>query len=89
MPQMLRQILLGILIFYDWILIIYIVLGWLLAFGVITPRKPFVVVLGTLLNRLLLPILMPLRRRIPPIGGMDLSVVVLFLIIFILRWLLR
>lgn len=57
------------------------ILSWLFAFDVINYRNRFVYQLATMLDRLTSPILAPLRRFIPPLGGIDLTPVVALLII--------
>ncbi|HVF17789.1 MAG TPA: YggT family protein, partial [Steroidobacteraceae bacterium] len=57
--------------FYTFALFLYVLLSWV-APGTYSPA-------ATLLNSLCEPLLRPLRRIIPPFGGMDLSA--LFLII--------
>jgi YggT family protein len=67
------------------LLLIRVVLSWLEFFGV---RRPIVGPMRTawdLLFTVTEPILRPLRKIIPPAGMFDLSVVVAFVIIFVLR----
>lgn len=63
------------------VLIVYVVLSWLYAFDVVSRRNPFVNTLWEFARRLTDPVLVPLRRIIPPIAGVDLSVLVLLLAI--------
>jgi YggT family protein len=67
------------------ILIIYVVISWLYAFDVVDRRNAFVRSVWEFTNRLTNPMLRPLRRLIPPIAGVDLSVLVLLLVIWLLR----
>ena len=62
-------------------IIVNAILSWLFAFDVINYRNRFVYQLATMLDRLTSPILAPLRRFIPPLGGIDLTPVVALLII--------
>ena len=64
-----------------WCIIASAILSWLFAFDVINYRNRFVYQLATMLDRLTSPILAPLRRFIPPLGGIDLTPVVALLII--------
>jgi YggT family protein len=67
------------------LLLARVVLSWLEFFGV---RRPIVGPGRTawdLLYRLTEPMLSPLRKIIPPAGMFDLSVIVAFVIIFVLR----
>ncbi|HJS79629.1 MAG TPA: YggT family protein [Vitreimonas sp.] len=67
------------------ILIIYVVISWLYAFDVVDRRNAFVRSVWEFTNRLTDPMLRPLRRLIPPIAGVDLSVLILLLVIWLLR----
>jgi len=73
-----------ILGFYSWIIIISAVVSWLIAFNVINTYNRMVASLVEILYRLTEPVLRPIRRIIPNLGGLDLSpVVVLFAIWFL------
>jgi YggT family protein len=74
--------------FVNWLLSIYIyiliasaVFSWLVAFGVLSFSNPNVRQASQVLRQLTDPVLNPIRRFLPPIGGMDLSPIVLFLVI--------
>lgn len=64
-----------------WALIINAVLSWLVAFNVINTRNPTVWRILDVLDRITAPILAPFRAFIPPIGGLDISYIVAFVII--------
>ncbi len=69
---------------YMWIVIANAILSWLAAFNVVNMRNPFVYSVGNALYRLTEPVLRPVRRVLPPMGGLDLSpVVVLLAVVFI------
>jgi|SRR5574338_357278 YggT family protein len=70
------------------VLIIYVVISWLYAFDVVSRRNSFVNAVWEFCRRLTDPILRPIRRVIPPIAGVDLSVLLLILIIQLVRQLL-
>lgn len=65
-----------------WVLIASAVLSWLVTFNVVNTRNRAVYLLGDLLHRLTEPLLRPIRQRLPSLGGLDLSplVVILFLV---------
>ncbi|MEZ5996598.1 MAG: YggT family protein [Hyphomonadaceae bacterium] len=67
------------------VLIVYVVISWLYAFDIVGRRNAFVHSVYEFCRRLTDPILRPLRRLIPPIAGVDLSVLVLLLGIQLLR----
>lgn len=57
------------------------IMSWLFAFDVINYRNRFIYQLATVLDRITSPILAPLRRFIPPLGGIDLTPIVALIII--------
>ena len=67
------------------VLIVYVVISWLYAFDIVSSRNQFVRAIWEFTSRLSDPFLRPLRRLIPPIGGVDLSVLVLLLILWLLQ----
>ncbi|MGD9738632.1 MAG: YggT family protein [Bauldia sp.] len=69
---------------YVYVLIASAVFSWLYAFGVINARNQAVNVIGQFLYAVTEPVLRPIRRVLPNMGGIDLSpVVVVLIIIFI------
>ena len=70
---------------YWWILIASAIFSWLYAFNVVNPRNQFVGTIGNFLFRVTEPVLAPIRRRLPDLGGIDISPIVVLLIIFFLR----
>jgi YggT family protein len=67
------------------VLIVYVVISWLYAFDVVSRRNAFVGSVWEFTRRVSDPMLRPLRRLIPPIAGVDLSVLVLLLVIWLLQ----
>jgi YggT family protein len=63
------------------ILILYMIFSWLIAFNVVNLRNPIMGQIYQLCRSVVEPLLQPLRRIIPPMGGFDLAFLVLFLII--------
>lgn len=74
---------------YTWVLVIWVVLSWLISFNVVNTHNRFVYVLSDILYRVTEPALRPLRRVLPNLGGLDISPLVLVLLIFFVRNLLR
>lgn len=71
-------------------LVIYIVvaqaiLSWLVAFNVVNTHNNFVRTVLVTLDRLLDPMLRPIRRFMPDLGGIDLSPMVLILALIFIR----
>ena len=73
---------------YIYVLIAAAVLSWLIAFNVVNTRNQFVAMLADALWRLTEPVLAPIRRILPNLGGLDLSPVVLILLLIFARNLL-
>jgi YggT family protein len=59
--------------------IVSAVLSWLVAFNVVNTRNRFVATVWDTCNRLTEPLLNPIRKVIPSLGGVDLSPVVLII----------
>jgi uncharacterized protein YggT (Ycf19 family) len=70
---------------YVWIIIAAAVFSWLYAFNVVNPRNQVVAVIGNALYQLTEPLLRPIRRYMPNLGGIDISPIVLILLIFLLQ----
>ena len=64
---------------YFYILIINSVLSWLIAFNVVNMQNRLVVTILYATNKLTDPVLNPIRRVIPNLGGIDISPIVLVL----------
>ncbi len=63
-----------------WALLIYIVLSWLIQFNVVNYRSnSFVRAVVDGLERFIEPMLRPIRRLLPDMGGLDLSPIVLMI----------
>jgi YggT family protein len=70
---------------YIWLLIAQAVLSWLLAFGVVNRYNRAVATIGDFLWRITEPLLRPIRRILPDLGGIDISPVVLILLLYFVR----
>jgi YggT family protein len=71
---------------YKWVVVIWVVLGWLVAFNVVNSRNQFVGTIGRALDGVVEPALRRIRRYIPTsFGNMDISAVVLFLLILFVQ----
>ncbi len=78
-------LILTILDIYLWIIIIWVVSSWLVAFGIINPHNQIVRSLLHALNRLTYPVMRPIRRFLPDLGGLDLSPMVAIIGIIFLQ----
>lgn len=70
---------------YTWILIASAIFSWLYAFNVINSSNSFVNSLGTFLYNVTEPVLRPIRKILPDLGGIDISPIVVLLLIFFIR----
>lgn len=70
---------------YTWLLIAWVVVSWLVAFDVINTRNRVVYMVSDFLYRITEPVLRPIRRFVPGIGGIDVSPVILLLAIWLIR----
>ncbi|MCR8724716.1 YggT family protein [Frigidibacter sp. ROC022] len=68
-----------------WVLIVHIIMSWLISFQVLNLRQPLVAQIWYGLNRLLEPLYGPIRRRLPPMGGLDLAPLIVLLGLAALR----
>ncbi len=70
---------------YWYVLILTAIMSWLLAFDVINFRNNLVRTVWNFLNAVTEPLLQPIRRVLPNLGGVDLSPIVLLLILSLVR----
>ncbi|MDF3075032.1 MAG: hypothetical protein K0S54_2699 [Alphaproteobacteria bacterium] len=82
------KVLLIVIEIYIWLLVAMAILSWLIAFNVINTRNRFVATVIDFLYRITEPVLRPLRRIIPTIGGIDITPAVLILILFFVQQLI-
>ena len=75
------------------LIIIQFVIGLLFAFNVVSPQNQFLMGFYTSINRLLDPVLRPIRNMLPQTGMMDFSplvlIVILNIVLIVLSGLLR
>ncbi|MEK9679193.1 MAG: YggT family protein [Rhodospirillaceae bacterium] len=79
----------NILNLYVWCIIISAILSWLVAFNVVNTSNRFVYMVGDFLYRITEPVLRPFRKFIPNLGGIDVSPIIVILLIFFIRNLMR
>ncbi len=73
---------------FKWILIASAIFSWLFAFNVINSSNRFVASLGEFLYQVTEPVLRPIRRVMPNLGGIDISPIIALLVVFFLQNLL-
>jgi YggT family protein len=74
---------------YTWLVIGQIVISWLIQFGIVNARQPFVMQISEFLFRVTEPVLGPIRRRLPDFGGIDISPVILLIGLYFIRLLVH
>jgi YggT family protein len=79
------QLILKILDIYSAIIIASAIMSWLVAFGVVNVRNQIIRVVVDLLYRVTEPVLRPIRRFLPNLGGIDISPVVALLLIIVIQ----
>lgn len=79
------EIILMIMDLYWWVLIAMIILSWLISFNVINTRNQFVATILQVVTALTEPLLKPIRRFVPSVGGLDLSPIILFIGLYFVR----
>jgi YggT family protein len=83
------DVLLLILDLYTYVIIAVAILSWLIAFNVINIHNDLVRAIWNALNALTEPLLRPIRRMLPNLGGLDISPIILLLIIFFIERLIQ
>ena len=74
---------------YMWAMIFSAILSWLVAFNVVNTSNPVIYRIGDFLHRITEPVLGPIRRMLPNLGGIDISpIIVILLIQFTVRGLI-
>ncbi|HKX63824.1 MAG TPA: YggT family protein [Rhizomicrobium sp.] len=86
MMNPIAALLIAVLDIYKWVVIAAVIVSWLTTFNVINSHNNFVRSLLHILYVLTEPVFRPIRRIIPPIGGLDLSPIIVFLIIWFLQY---
>lgn len=77
-----------ILNIYTWIIIAVVILSWLIAFNIINGHNDIVRQIRYALERITEPVLGPIRRLLPDLGGIDVSPIVALIAIWFIRSLL-
>ena len=80
---------LQILKLYSYVVIANVIVSWLVAFNVLNTYNRFVGMILYATQRLTNPLLNPIRRFLPNLGGLDVSPIVLMLLLFFIQDSLR
>ena len=78
-------LILSVLDIYFWIIIAMVVMSWLVGFNVINTQNQFVRQVQYFLYRLTEPLLGPIRRFLPDLGGLDIAPMVLMIAVIFLQ----
>jgi YggT family protein len=70
---------------YIWVIIAMVILSWLIAFNVVNPYNQVVNTIQNAIHGLTEPLLRPIRRYMPDLGGLDVSPLVLLLGIYFIQ----
>lgn len=70
---------------YWYIIIFAAIMSWLLAFNVINYRNEFVRAIWRGLEAVTEPVLRPIRRILPNLGGIDISPIIVLLVILLIQ----
>src|SRR5690349_24677980 len=81
-------LLLLLLDLYWWVVVIAVVVSWLVAFGVLNTYNEFERAIVRGLGALTEPVFRPIRRILPPLGGLDLSPLIVLILIWFLQYVL-
>lgn len=68
-----------------YLMIAQVILSWLVAFNVVNYQNRFVRTVANVLDRILDPLLRPIRNVLPDLGGIDLSPMLLILVIILIQ----
>jgi len=79
------DVLLLVLNLYVYVIIASAILSWLFAFNIVNSSNQIINSIAQVLYNLTEPVLRPIRNRMPNLGGIDLSPIVLLLGIFLLQ----
>lgn len=74
-------LLVQIIYLYNCVLIAWLVLSWLISFGIVNRYQPMVHRINVALFRLTDPLLRPIRKYMPDLGGIDISPIILMLLL--------
>jgi YggT family protein len=83
--QLLLELVLVILQIAQYLLFAAVIFSWLVTLDVVNRRNKVVWQIGDFLYRITEPVLRPLRRVLPNLGGLDLSPLVALLIIWVIQ----
>lgn len=79
-------LILTVLNLYFYVILAVVIMSWLIGFNVINGANPYVRQISYALHRLTEPLLGPIRRFLPDLGGIDISpIILIFALLFLER----
>ena len=84
MRALLNVILLALQL-YTYLIVASAILSWLVAFNVVNTRNDFVRSIWNFLDAVTEPVLRPIRKILPNLGGVDISPIILILLIILIQ----
>ncbi|HRK98159.1 MAG TPA: YggT family protein [Alphaproteobacteria bacterium] len=75
----LGQILVWAIHLYLWIIVIHVAVSWLIAFKVLNMDNPQARNLVDLLKKATDPVMKPIQKYVPPIGGIDITPIIVII----------
>ncbi len=85
MSSAIFNLLMNIIGLYLFIIFAWVVASWLQMFGIVNPRNPTVRSILGALDAFVDPVVAPIRRVLPAMGGLDLSPIVLIFGLYFIR----
>jgi YggT family protein len=83
-------LILTVLNLYFYVILAVVIMSWLIGFNVINGANPYVRQVSYALHRLTEPLLGPIRRFLPDLGGIDISpIILIFALIFLEKALIK
>ena len=79
------QLLDSLISLYLWCLFIFVILSWLINFGIVNTQNRFIYLLMDFLYKITEPALRHIRRFVPNFGGIDISPIILVLGLIFVR----
>ena len=70
------------------IILVHVIMSWLISFNVVNPYQPIVAQIWNGICQLLEPVYRPIRRFIPPFGGIDLTPLVALFGVYALEYII-
>ncbi|HTK80381.1 MAG TPA: YggT family protein [Rhizomicrobium sp.] len=85
-PNPFVWLLLTLIDIYTWVIIAAVVVSWLVAFGVINTYNQFARAIVRFLDAATDPVFRQVRRIIPPLGGLDISPLIVLIALQFIRY---